>query len=163
MRIYWKRKPDVLKTLIKKYAGNKDVTHIGYMGWEILVNSGAIVKEIKRYCQYRNKNIIIDKIEEVEEEEEEIEETDEINELAEGTYVTDEWYDKLEEEDLIMEQQYQYPEFQCVCADDEDECDCEVNYIRQKMIEELILQGTYRNICYSRKRLEMQNMLDKYY
>jgi hypothetical protein len=99
MRIYWKRKPDALKKLIEKYGENKDVAHVGHDGWEILVWSKEILKEIKKYCQYRNKNVTIDKIEEIDEEE--IEEMDEIDEV-EGIYVTDEWYrewnNKIEEE-----------------------------------------------------------------
>ncbi len=188
MSIYWKRKPDALRKLLEKYAGNKDVKHVGHDGWEILVNSEEIIREIRKYCQYRNKNVIIDKIEEIEEDEEE--EIDEIDEFEEGIYETVELYDRFEEEvnELVTEIElehaknefskwqdfygenlpdeevimglYQQPEFRCTCY---DECDCEENYMSRKMIETFILQGRYHSSCISNKRLEMQKMLDRYY
>jgi hypothetical protein len=195
MRIYWKRKPDSLKKLIERYAGNKDVQEIGANGWEILVNSKEIVKEIKKYCQYRNKNVTIDKIEEIDEEEinNGMDEIDEMEEI----YVTDEWHNKLEEEideadeleneigqymeikisTIISQWQdfyselpseetlmdlYQQPEFRCSC-NPVDGCDCEENYMHRKMIENSILEGKYHPIYYSKKRIEMEKMKDKYY
>jgi len=184
MKIYWENDYNALKTLIKKYAGNKDVRQVGRAGWEIILSREDIVMEIKKYCRYRSKKVIIYEIEELEDEIEglgdEIYERygleDELDELEEELddkididrlQKLEDFYNGIilpedlpDEEDLLL--QYHYPEFRCDCAD-ECEGDCEENYIHQKMIEELILEGRYVSDTYASERRQERENMDRYY
>lgn len=180
MRIYWKSDFNALKELIEKYVKNKDICQVGFEGWEILVRSEKILREIKKFCRYRNKKLIIDEIEELEEGiDEEDEELDEIEELEDETgkeigiepikdelfHMWEDIHDDILLEDLPSEEElmefYRYPENACDC-NPADECGCEAQQINLALIEKAVIEGRYGQNAYSWKRLEMEQMKNYY-
>lgn len=114
MRIYWKKEPDALRQLMEKYATHPDVRQIGYCGLEVVIFNEETLKDIKKYCRYRPKKLIIEEIEELELidedewkdglEEEVNDDLDILNsEFADecDEYLDDEWDEKMEEERLL--------------------------------------------------------------